>query len=138
MTVKTGNRRGARIGALIVALLVVSAWGWGCGEAQAQLRPLGQGTGYPILKDKDFRFFLKASEYFAKSGQGDPSEFLRKNRVTEEYMNAVMLKITMNARANQGTGTMMAGGGPGDSLSFTSSEAALYRKYEKRILKYLN
>jgi hypothetical protein len=90
---------------------------------------------YPILAEKDFSLFLALMSYISE--KKDPSVFFQEQNVTEEYTQAVVVKISMNAMAKLMDKTGELEQEMGKSILFTPSEDALYQKYENEILSGL-
>jgi hypothetical protein len=88
---------------------------------------------YPKLSDKDFKLFFKFVDNV--TADKDPMEFLKANKVTDEYLQAVMLKITINTMGIAADSMDEVKERYGQSIVFNRSESALYKKYEQRIME---
>jgi hypothetical protein len=87
---------------------------------------------YPILEEKDFTLYINLLAHIEQ--KKDPTVFFKQNNVTEEYVQAVVMKISMNAMAKLMEKTGELEQEFGKSIIFTSSEDAIYQKYEEQIL----
>jgi hypothetical protein len=91
---------------------------------------------FPVLKDRDFQLYFGLVEFM--ESDRDPNEFLEKNNITAEYAEAIVVKITLNTFAKLTKQESDLTKQYHKSVVFNSSENALYRKYEKRIIKTMD
>jgi hypothetical protein len=87
---------------------------------------------YPVLQDKDFQMFLNLISYIEQDK--DPATFYQQNNVTEEYAQAVVMKISINTMAILMGEQESLQEEFGESIIFSASEESLYKKYEDRIM----
>jgi hypothetical protein len=90
---------------------------------------------YPILTENDFNFYIKLVPHLVANK--DSGVLLAEYNVTEEYAQAVLMKISLNAAAKYGETTSRLEQELGKSIIFNSSENALYDKYDGQIFDCL-
>jgi hypothetical protein len=90
---------------------------------------------YRVLEEKDFNLFINFAAHVA--AEKDPELFYSENKVTEEYTQDVVMKISLNQIAKSIGSTNDLEQEFGKSAVFTASESALYDKYQPQIITAL-
>jgi hypothetical protein len=101
---------------------------------------IGEDPNYefPILQEKDFQLFIKMIPLMGSENESDFESFIKENNIDEDFIQVLVIKITMNTMAQIIGSTEDLAKEFGQSILFTSSERVLYEKYEDQIVEGLN
>jgi hypothetical protein len=99
--------------------------------------PGDPGYQFPVLQEKDFELFLDLVKFQLESPEEDAQSFSRKHNVTEGYVQAVVLKITMNRMAEMSNDFEWLTEEYGATIVFTPAEETIFLKYEDQIVEGL-
>jgi hypothetical protein len=119
---------------LTLSLFALQAASAPAASAQAKPKIGDPGYEFPDLDDDDFQLFVSMIDYMEKNPKvEDMSGFASANGVSQERMEVVFAKITMNTIGKM-TGDMSAVAKEyGSSIVFSPAEKSLYDKYEDKI-----
>jgi hypothetical protein len=106
------------------------------GEEQNPLHPSQDPNyKYPELANKDFQLYLDLIDYMENNK--DLTEFYKTNNVTEEYIQAVVFKISVNTIGKLADNMEEVESAYGKNILFNVNENELYKKYEDQIMESL-
>jgi hypothetical protein len=126
--INNGNKSGL---SFLVLTLLATFLALGVFSSPSQAKPGDPDYKYPVLQEKDFQLYLKMMADISDKKDGE--DFLSENNVSEEYVQAIAIKISLNAWSISAEKTDELEKIYGSSIAFNQSERVLFDKYEDQI-----
>jgi hypothetical protein len=123
---------------LIVPLLFAAAamLALGVFSSPSLAQPGTPNYKYPVLKESDFVLYIDILK--AVETNTDPTPLLEKANIDEEFLQAMLLKISLNTAARVTGQAASLEKDYGKSIVFTPEEGRFYEKYENELVTRLN
>jgi hypothetical protein len=115
----------------LVLTLLATFLALGVFSSQSQAGPGDPDYKYPVFQEKDFQLYLKMMADI--SDKKDVALILSENNISEEYAQALFMKISLNTMAILSETTDKLEMMEGSSIIFTQSERVLFDKYQDQI-----